>query len=393
MKLVKKLRIKVNKDCKDYLDFSSEKCRLIYNFALDEKIKEYKEKNINLSMYDLKKKLPELKKQFPDYQKVYNKCLSIMYFRLDKAFKNFFRRLKENSDKKGFPKFKNRKEFITQEYPAMYIKIINKNMFVLPTGKSFNNFIVRTYEDIPVKFSTLTITKEKENYFACFLIEIEEEKFKDNGEILAIDLGVKKLVTGLSSLNKFVEVDKFSHYTKHLDILRSKRDKCIKYSRRWKKWNKIFHRQISKYARRITDYLHKVSYWLTTKNSESTIVVGDLKVTEMKTNKSYFNRIIQNEWCVNKFVELLSYKCKLYGKKLVKINEKNTTKTCSNCGRLKEMKLSERTYKCACGFRFDRDRNSAINIMKKYCVANAIIFNNNIFKKLKNLSIDTFVYT
>ncbi|WP_155237022.1 zinc ribbon domain-containing protein, partial [Heyndrickxia coagulans] len=38
------------------------------------------------------------------------------------------------------------------------------------------------------------------------------------------------------------------------------------------------------------------------------------------------------------------------------------TKKCSCCGKEKEMPLSERVYKCSCGFVLDRDHNSAINI-------------------------------
>jgi putative transposase len=84
----------------------------------------------------------------------------------------------------------------------------------------------------------------------------------------------------------------------------------------------------------------------------------------MKTNQSWFNRIIQNEWRVGRFVELLSYKVKKFGKNLVTIDERNTTKTCSKCGKLQRLTLSQRTYKCSCGLEIDRDINSAINILK-----------------------------
>ena len=50
-----------------------------------------------------------------------------------------------------------------------------------------------------------------------------------------------------------------------------------------------------------------------------------------------------------------------------KINPKNTTKQCSNCGNLQKMPLWIRTYKCSsCGVEMDRDLNSAINIKSKF---------------------------
>lgn len=39
-----------------------------------------------------------------------------------------------------------------------------------------------------------------------------------------------------------------------------------------------------------------------------------------------------------------------------------STKTCSSCGNVKDMSLSERVYSCICGANLDRDYNSAINI-------------------------------
>jgi len=43
-----------------------------------------------------------------------------------------------------------------------------------------------------------------------------------------------------------------------------------------------------------------------------------------------------------------------------------TTKVCSNCGHIQQLKLSERIFKCEnCGFEIDRDLNASINILKK----------------------------
>lgn len=47
MKLVKKIRIKINQNCKDYLQFASERCRLVYNFAFQDKIQYYMDKYYN----------------------------------------------------------------------------------------------------------------------------------------------------------------------------------------------------------------------------------------------------------------------------------------------------------------------------------------------------------
>ena len=43
-----------------------------------------------------------------------------------------------------------------------------------------------------------------------------------------------------------------------------------------------------------------------------------------------------------------------------------SSKKCSKCGKIKkELKLSERVYRCSCGNEMDRDRNAAINIREE----------------------------
>lgn len=386
MKLVKKIKIKINKECKEYLNFASERCRLIYNFSLHDKIEAYKKNKTNISIYELKKQLPKIKEEYPEYKNVYNKCLSAMYFRLNKAYNYFF---KKNNK---FPKYKRKGLFISQEYPASYINVIDEHRFKLPTGKNYPIFIVRTKEKIPENFTTLTITKNKNIYFACFTIDYEENKMKKDRETLSIDLGVKTLVSGITTDNKIIKVDKFSHYTKHLDLLRSKRDRCKKGSRRYKKYNLVFHRELRRYKNRVGDYMHKVSNWLVEK-LDYNLVIGNLNLKNMKSNQTWFNKILLNEWRVGKFVEMLSYKSVKYGKEFYKVDESYTSKTCFKCGRIKDdLKLSDRIYKCSCGYIMDRDINGALNILEKYSLAQAVKVKHNLDEFVSANNLNMFKY-
>ncbi|MDO4939341.1 MAG: zinc ribbon domain-containing protein [Lachnospiraceae bacterium] len=42
-----------------------------------------------------------------------------------------------------------------------------------------------------------------------------------------------------------------------------------------------------------------------------------------------------------------------------------SSQMCSHCGRKQKMKLSDRTYRCTCGMKMDRDHNAAINILNE----------------------------
>ena len=64
---------------------------------------------------------------------------------------------------------------------------------------------------------------------------------------------------------------------------------------------------------------------------------------------------------------MLTYKCQLYGKELVILDESNTSKTCSECENKQPMPLWKRTYCCTkCGLVMDRDENSAMNILTRF---------------------------
>jgi putative transposase len=59
----------------------------------------------------------------------------------------------------------------------------------------------------------------------------------------------------------------------------------------------------------------------------------------------------------------LSYKAESAGTNLIKVDPRDTTQMCSNCGSIVKKSLSERVHECSyCGFVADRDYNAAVNI-------------------------------
>ncbi|MHA1620001.1 MAG: RNA-guided endonuclease TnpB family protein, partial [Promethearchaeota archaeon] len=126
------------------------------------------------------------------------------------------------------------------------------------------------------------------------------------------------------------------------------------------------------------DFQHKISKQIVENTKANTIIVGDLNVKHMarkkkstkspRMNKSnkILNHSIQNTSSMGRFVQLLTYKAKKIGKRIIKIDESYTTQVCCSCGLRKKRLLSERDIFCSCGNWIDRDLNSAVNIMKKY---------------------------
>lgn len=107
------------------------------------------------------------------------------------------------------------------------------------------------------------------------------------------------------------------------------------------------------------DFLHKKSCQLASRYD--CVVIEDLNMKGMSQSLHFGKSVADNGWGM--FTTFLHYKLLEQGKHLVKINKWfPSTKTCSNCGHVKNVALSERLYSCECGFVRDRDWNAAINI-------------------------------
>jgi putative transposase len=78
------------------------------------------------------------------------------------------------------------------------------------------------------------------------------------------------------------------------------------------------------------------------------------------------NRSTQSLRNVGRLIQFLTYKARLVGKSVRKINGKHTNKKCCYCGKLRDMFSWKCVMICGCGNNIDRDRNSFINIMLRF---------------------------
>lgn len=146
-----------------------------------------------------------------------------------------------------------------------------------------------------------------------------------------------------------------------------------KICRNWYKLNKVINKLKQKQSNQIKDFQHKTSRKIINNTRANTIIVGDLNVKGMgKSKNKSLNRATQNTGYLTRFTEFLTYKAEFAGKKVIRIDERNTSKTCYNCGKIHNMKLNNRNMLCECGNNFDRDKNSSINIMLRFLSQNGL---------------------
>jgi putative transposase len=376
MLLCKKVRLLVSEQDAATLEMMQGKCRGLYNWwVMQLRAGEH------WNWQDAKKTLSDSRKVDPDIDQVNGKLLAEVYFRLDKAMKAFFKRV-QNGEKPGFPRVRPRHQFFTLCYPALYVPVDGKRV-LLPTGggrgkkhKPYPTIVAELTEDVPAGYKEVAISRDaRGHYYASFVHAVAEEAALQAGHIVALDLGIKTLATGVNDQGRFYHVGGFKGhqwYNKQLDKIRSKRDRCKKKSRRYIHLSQIYQRVSEKKRNKRRDSLHKASHLIAHRLVERTVVIGDLSQRQMVTkehaaHRKALHRSVYNDWGLYAFVQMLTYKCLLAGKALVKIDERDTSKTCSRCGHQKAMPLQKRTYRCgACGLVMDRDENSAVNILSRY---------------------------
>jgi len=373
MLVCSKIKLEVSSSDAATLEFMQGKCRGLYNWLVM-RLRNGEKWNFK----EMKKSLQESKVHDPELKQVYGKLLAEVYYRLDGAMKAFFKRVKAG-ETPGFPRVRPRHSFFTLCYPACYIKIEN-GVLILPTGgkgknKQYPNVLAKLTEEAPEGFREVALSRDaRGNYYASFSHHRKEDE-QEQGKVVAFDLGIKTLAVGTNEQGRVYHVGGFKGsrwYNKQLDKIRSKRDRCKKKSRRYIHLSKVYKRVSEKKRNKQRDSLHKASHLISHKLVERTVVVGDLSQRQMvmkqhKERNKYLNRSVYNDWGLYTFIQMVIYKCHLYGKELVILDESNTSKMCSGCEHLQKMPLWKRTYCCTeCGLVMDRDENSAVNILTRF---------------------------
>lgn len=378
MLLCTKIRLQVSEADAEALEFMQGKCRGLYNWW----VMRLRDGEPWPGWAAAKLSLQASKDHDPDVRQVYGKLLHEVYFRLDKAMAAFFRRVKAG-ETPGFPRVRPRHAFFTLCYSAMYIKV-EGDLLTLPTGgggasgvpKQYPNIAARLTEPAPTDYREVAISRDaRGHYYASFVSEQPDAPTPPDSAVLAFDLGIKTLATGVDTQGRIFHIGGFKGggwYNRQLDKIRSKRDRCQKKSRRYIRLSTTYQRVSEKKRNKHTDCLHKASSLIAYRLVARTVVIGDLSQRQMVTKAHQeknrrLHRAVFNDWGLYRFVQMLEYKCLHAGKEVQRIDERYTSKDCSVCGNRQDMPLWKRTYRCGnCGLVMDRDENSAVSISERF---------------------------
>ncbi|MDQ0195332.1 RNA-guided endonuclease InsQ/TnpB family protein [Paenibacillus wynnii] len=351
-----KYRLYPTKQQKQAIHFTLERCRLLYNRLLEERILAYKNEGNSLNYYDQANSFNERKQHIPALKQVHSQVLQDVAKRLDKAYQAFFRRVK-SGEVAGIPRFKPEQRYDSFTYPQGGHTIIGSKVRLSKIG----DVKIKLHRQPQGKIKTCTITVNNGKYYACFSCEVERQHLSSSSKQVGVDLGLMHLA--VTSDGETIESPRHLRKSeKRLKRLQREVSRKKKGSTRRKKAVRILARLHEKVANQRKDHAHNVSRELV--NQYGLIAFEKLNVQNMIKNHHLAKSIADAGW--NQLVQFTTYKAESAGRVVVQVDPRNTSQLCSNCGEIVKKALSVRVHSCDhCGYTADRDVNAAINILQR----------------------------
>ena len=350
-------------------------CRFIYNFYLahNKELHENGKKFMSSNKFRVwlnNEYLPN----HPEYswiKEAYSKAVTQAVNNGQTAFTRFF------NHKSAFPRFKKKGKSNVKMY---FVKnnpkdcLCERHRINIPSlgwvRIKEKGYIPTTKDGYVIRSGHVSIKADR--YYVSVLIEIPDNRIANNSnEGIGIDLGLKNFAvvsngTSYKNINKSAKLKKLEK-----QLIREQRSLSRKYEN-VKKGGSTQRANIQKQRLKVqklhhridnirTDYINKTIAEIV-KTKPSYITIEDLNVLGMMKNKHLSKAVASQKFY--EFRTKLQAKCNENGIELRVVDRWfPSSKTCHCCGAIKkDLKLSDRTFTCDCGYIEDRDFNAALNL-------------------------------
>lgn len=356
--------------------------RFAYNWALAREQKNYKNGGKFISDGVLRKEFTQLKKT-NEYFWLNNVSCNVPKQAIKdacEAYNRFFKGISRH------PNFKSKKHSISSfyqdnvkiEFTDTHVKLEGIAMSKKKNRRKLNWVSLARHNYIPtknVKYMNPRIKFDGINWWITVGVEYEDSTTLSSGEGVGIDLGVKDLSICsdeyvYKNINKTKKVKQLKKRKRRLQHSISRKYENNKKGLVYCKTSNIIKREkeLLKLNHRLTNirqnYLHQTTSEII-KRKPSFICMEDLNVSEMMKNK-HLSKVIQ-EQKLYEFRRQIEYKSSWNNIPVIIADRYfPSSKLCSCCGNIKkDLKLSDRIYRCECGNAIDRDYQAALNL-KRY---------------------------
>ena len=350
-------------------------CRFIYNFYLahNKELHENGKKFMSSNKFRVWLNNEYVPKH-PEYswiKEAYSKAVTQAVNNGQTAFTRFF------NHKSAFPRFKKKGKSDVKMY---FVKNnpkdcrCERHRINIPSlgwvRIKEKGYIPTTKDGYVIKSGHVSIKADR--YYVSVLIEIPDNRIANNSnEGIGIDLGLKDFAvvsngTSYKNINKSAKLKKLEK-----QLIREQRSLSRKYEN-VKKGGPTQRANIQKQRLKVqklhhridnirTDYINKTIAEIV-KTKPSYITIEDLNVLGMMKNKHLSKAVASQKFY--EFRTKIQAKCNENGIELRVVDRWfPSSKTCHCCGAIKkDLKLSDRTFTCDCGYIEDRDFNAALNL-------------------------------
>jgi putative transposase len=348
--------------------------RQVYNAALEHRIGAYR-RGARISGIAQYREFTEIRREDARLQDVYREVIDAALHRLDLAYAAFFRRVKRG-DTPGFPRFRSAHRLSTLEFPhgdrALKLNAAQDRVKIPGVG----TLRLRKGRVIGA-FGRAFVTRRAGRWYAQFECEREVEALPETGRRVGIDVGTA-LLAAPSQGEPFELPPTIAALERRRTVAQLKLSRTKKRSKRRGKARAALARAHERVANARRDALHKISRTIV--NTYDVIALEDLRIRNMVrsakgtveepgTNvaaKSGLNREIHNaSW--GTFRQLIVEKAACAARRVILVNPKNTSRTCSACGHVSaESRRSQAEFVCvSCGFSLNADVNAARVILQR----------------------------
>ena len=375
-----KVRLQPNKKQLTKLFQYANCARFAYNWAINREQENYNDGNKFLSDNELRKEFTQLKHQEHDWLKnVSNNVTKQAIKDACNSYKLFFK------GQCRYPKFKSKKrskpsfyqDNVAIKFTDTHVKVAGFSVSKRRNKQKLNWIRLCEKGRIPTncKYMNPRFTYDGLYWYVSVSIEVDDI---DSGTInvgVGIDLGIKDLAicsdgNKYPNINKTHKVLKIEKRKRRLQRSISRKYNMNKEGVRYKKTSNIIKREkeLLKVSKRLTNIHHNHLHQTTSdiiKRKPSFICIEDLNVSGMMNNKRLSKSIRQQG--LYEFRRQIQYKSEWNNIPVIIADRFfPSSKLCSCCGEIKkDLKLSDRIYKCDCGNIIDRDFQASLNL-KRY---------------------------
>jgi len=352
-----KYRLYPSKPQTRILEEQLEICRGIHNWLLLYAKGYYKDTGKTISYLTMQNLLPKLKTDRPELLKVHSQVLQNIARRIRLGYENFFARRKVGL-KAGLPRFKKYGRYKSITYPQSGFKVEGGGLHLSKIG----DIKIRLHRSIVGEVKTLTVKRMPSgNWYACFSCNVEAQPREKSFEDVGIDVGLNSYAV-FSDGTRIENPRFFRQSEKRLAYLQRGVSRKERGGRNWVKAKTRVARLHEKIVNRRTDFMHKASRKIADKYE--TVYVENLKIGNMVRNHCLAKSISDAGW--GRFIGMIAYKAESAGGRLIQVDPRGTTQTCSRCGEKVEKSLSDRIHECPhCELIMDRDHNAALNVLMR----------------------------